>query len=302
MKKIFKWIGWIVGIVLALLIVALLGVYVISTMRLNKTYQIQLAAVTIPTGEDAVTEGGRQFLTRGCIDCHGENGAGKMVIDDALVGHIMASNLTSGEGGVGQSYTDIDWVRAIRHGIGPDSKPLVVMPSIEYKNINDNDLGALIAYLKALPPVDHTPPPVTVGPLGRILLVGKIAPVLSAEQIDHNAPRPAAVAKGETAEYGHYLAQTCIGCHGEGLSGGPIPGLPPDPPDPQNLTPDHETGLGDWTEADFKQVLRYGQRPNGTEVNPQKMPWPAFQHMTDEEISALWLYLQSIPAKPYGER
>ncbi|MCB9077784.1 MAG: c-type cytochrome [Anaerolineaceae bacterium] len=302
MKKVLKWIGWIAAGIVGLLIVALGGIYVASSMRLNKTYDVQPAAVTIPTGEAAVAEGGRQFLTRGCIDCHGDNGAGKAVIDDALVGHIMASNLTSGQGGVGQTYMDIDWVRAIRHAIGPDGKPLVVMPSIEYNAINDDDLGALIAYLKTLPPVDQTPPPVSVGPLGRILLVGQIAPVLSAEQIDHNAPRPAAVAKGPTAEYGHYLAQTCIGCHGEGLSGGPIPGLPPDPPAPQNLTPDHETGLGDWTEADFKQVLRQGQRPDGTTVNPVKMPWPAFQHMTDDEISALWLYLQSVPAKPFGER
>ncbi|MCB0197073.1 MAG: cytochrome c [Anaerolineae bacterium] len=302
MKKIFKWIGWIVGIVVGLLIVALLGVYVVSTMQLNKTYQVEPAALTIPTGEAAITEGGRQFLTRGCIDCHGENGAGKMVVDDALIGHVIASNLTPGKGGVGQNYTDMDWVRAIRHGIGPDGKPLVIMPSVEYNAINDDDLGTIVAYLKSLPAVDHTPDPITVGPLGRVLLVSKAIPVLPAEQIDHDAPRPVAVAKGETVEYGHYLAQTCMGCHGEGLSGGPIPGLPPDPPNPQNLTPDPESGLGKWDEADFALVMRQGQRPDGTAVDPAKMPWPAFQHMTDEELNALWLYLQSVPAKPYGER
>ena len=159
-----------------------------------------------------------------------------------------------------------------------------------------------MAYLKSLPAADRTSPPNSLGPLGRVLLVGNLAPVLPAERIDHNTPRPVAVAKGPTAEYGHYLAQACMGCHGESLSGGPIPGLPPNPPFPQNLTPDQETGLGNWDEADFERVLRQGQRPDGTTVNPVEMPWPAFQKLTDEEISALWAYLQSVPAKPYGNR
>ena len=302
MKKIFKWVGWGVGIIIGLLLVALLGVYIASSVRMNKTYQVQPAPVTIPTDQAAVAEGKRQYLTHGCIDCHGTDGSGKMVIDDSLVGHVNGANLTPGQGGIGQTFTDIDWVRAIRHGIAPDGRPLIVMPSKEYYSINDADLGALIAYLKSLPPVDQVPPPTKIGPLGRVLLVGNIAPVLPAEQIDHEAPRPVAAAKGPTAEYGHYLAQTCMGCHGENLSGGPIPGLPPDPPYPQNLTPDPETGLGKWDQTDFAKVIREGQRPDGTAVNPEKMPWPAFQHLTDEELAALWLYLQAIPAKPYGNR
>ncbi len=201
------------------------------------------------------------------------------------------------------SCSGLDWVRAIRNGIGPDGKPLVIMPAKDYNPINDEDLGNLIAYLKSLPPVDRMPPPNTVGLLGRILLVTKLAAVLPAELIDHNAPRPAAVAKGPTAEYGHYLvSQTCMGCHGEDLSGGPIPGLPPDPPFPQNLTPDQETGLGNWSKEDFVGAIRTGQRPDGAAINPTKMPWLAFQHLTDEKLSALWLYLQSLPARPYGNR
>ena len=303
MKKVLKWIGIVLGGLLGLVVLALIGVYIASSLRLNKMYDVQPSAVAIPTDEAAVAEGKRQFFTHGCIDCHGTDGAGLMVIDDPLVGHVTGANLTAGHGGIGQVYTDLDWVRAIRNGIGPDGKPLVIMPAKDYNPINDEDLGNLIAYLKSLPPVDRTPPPNTVGPLGRILLVTQLAAVLPAELIDHNAPRPAAVAKGPTAEYGHYLAsQTCMGCHGEGLSGGPIPGLPPDPPFPQNLTPDKETGLGNWSKEDFVGAIRTGQRPDGTPLNPTKMPWPAFQQLTDEELSALWLYLESLPARPYGNR
>lgn len=303
MKRMIKWAGRIVGGLLGLLLLAVLGLYLLSGQRLNKTYALQPTAVTIFTGADAVAEGERQFFTHGCIDCHGTDGAGLTIINDALMGQVTGANLTAGAGGVGQIYTDLDWVRAIRHGIGADGKPLVIMPSHDYNKMNDEDLGNLVAYLKSLPPVDRTPAPIALGPVGRLLIVGKIYPVLSAEVIDHDAPRPEAISRGATAEYGHYLAaQTCMSCHGEGLSGGPIPGVPTDPPYPRNLTPDVETGLGSWDQADFTQLLRTGVRPNGTAVDPTKMPWLAFQHMTDEEITALWLYLQTVPATPYGNR
>lgn len=300
-KRFIKWIG--VGLLsLAGLVLLALGlVYPLSNARLNKTYDIQPSAVSIPTGETAVAEGERLFVTRGCIDCHGVDGSGKVIMDAPLVGTVSGSNLTTGEGGVGQLYSDSDWARAIRHGIGPDGKPLLVMPSQEFNAMNDNDLGMMIAYLKSLPPVDHLLAPNAAGPLGRILLVTNLAPILPVEQIDHTAPR-AAVEPGATVAYGQYLAQNCIGCHGVGLSGGPLPGLPAEPPLPRNLTPDVETGLGTWTETDFFVAMREGKRPDGSPLAPDKMPWPNFKQMTDEELTALWLYLQSIPPQPYGNR
>jgi hypothetical protein len=83
------------------------------------------------------------------------------------------------------------------------------------------------------------------------------------------AARPAAPPAGPTAAYGAYLAQTggCVGCHGPGLSGGRMPGA----------------------------------RPNGSELDPF-MPWRAAGQMTDDEIRALWLDLQSVPPKATGGR
>lgn len=303
MKRVVKWLGWMVVVIGGLLVVAAVVLYVASSVRLNKSYAVQPAAVAIPTGETAVIEGQRQFLTHACTDCHGADGVGDLVMDDPLIGTVIGANLTPGQGGVGQTFTDDDWVRAIRHGIGSDGKPLVVMPSYEYNLMNDEDLGNMIAYLKNLPPVEQVQPAPSLGLMGRFLVVSGIYPVLSAEIIDHDAPRPQAVAKGPTAEFGHYLvAQSCMGCHGEGLSGGAIPGVPPSPPLPRNLTPDKETGLGTWSQEDFVRVIRQGERPDGTAIDPIKMPWPAFKHLTDEEITAVWLYLQSVPAKPYGNR
>jgi mono/diheme cytochrome c family protein len=193
-------------------------------------------------------------------------------------------------------------VRAIRHGIGVDGKPLVFMPSHEYYYFNDDDLGKIIAYIKQVPPVDNEAPAPSPGPLFRFLfLTGELTMLAPAELIDHDAPRPSAVETGETLEFGEYLAVGCIGCHGDNYSGGPIPGMPPDTPPAANLTPDPATGLGDWTEEDFVVAMRQGKRPDGTTIDPF-MPWPNFSQMTDEELGALWLYLQSLPARPYGNR
>jgi hypothetical protein len=72
------------------------------------------------------------------------------------------------------------------------------------------------------------------------------------------------------------------------------PGLPP----ASNLTP---AGIGAWTEADFVRALREGKRPDGSPLN-EFMPWKVFRGMTDAEYHALWLYLRSVPPKPFGNK
>jgi mono/diheme cytochrome c family protein len=303
MKKFFKWVGLIAAGLAGIIVLALGVMYFISEARINKAYEVEPAPVAIPTDAASIAEGKRLFATRGCLDCHKANGAGGDFIDDPLLGRISAANLTTGQSGNAGTFSNSDWVRAIRHGIGPDGKPLWIMPSQEFNGINDKDLGALIAYIKSLPAVDTETPEKHLGPLGRVLLVmSEEVAVLPAERIDHAVPRPAAVEVAATKEYGVYQAQTCTGCHGATLSGGPIPGIPAEPPYPANLTPDPETGLGTWTEADFVQAIRTGVRPDGSTINPTAMPWPNFAQMSDTELSALWLYLQSIPAKPEGQR
>ncbi|MBE7473497.1 MAG: c-type cytochrome [Anaerolineales bacterium] len=303
MKKFFKWVGLIAAGLLGIVVLSLGVIFFLSEVRLNKLYQVEVTPVAIPSDAASIAEGKRLFATRGCGDCHKSNGAGGDFIDDPLLGRINAANLTTGQGGRVGSFSDDDWVRAIRHGVGPDGKPLWIMPSQEFNAINDKDLGALIAYIKSLPAVDMEISEKRLGPLGRALLVtsDQVA-VLPAERIDHAAPRPAAVEVAATVEYGAYQAQTCVGCHGPTLSGGAIPGVPAEPPYPANLTPNPETGLGTWTEADFVQAIRTGVRPDGSTINPTVMPWPNFAQMSDTELSALWLYLQSIPAKPEGQR
>jgi mono/diheme cytochrome c family protein len=173
------------------------------------------------------------------------------------------------------------------------------MPSAEYSHLGDDDLGALIAYLKSVPPVDRDRVPLEVGPVARVLmLAGKLK--LAAQEIDHANLQPASVQPGATVEYGRYLAVGCTGCHGPNFSGGKIDIGPPDWPHAANLTPHADGRLAKWTEDDFLKVLRTARRPDGSEVNPV-MP-RNFGQMDDMELKAIWLYLRTLPPVPTGSR
>jgi hypothetical protein len=119
--------------------------------------------------------------------------------------------------------------------------------------------------------------------------------------VDHDAVDDPDPAPGRTVEYGSYLARLCTGCHGESFAGGPIPGAPPEMGVPLNLTP-HETGLAGWTEEQFRTVLREGRTPSGHQIDPAQMPYPTMGRMTDDEIGALFMFLQQVPSLPEGSR
>jgi mono/diheme cytochrome c family protein len=294
MRKVLKWFGIVLGCLLGLIILAVVAVYIISGSRLSQTYEVKAEPITIPTDEASLTLGKHISETRGCTDCHGENLGGQAFFNDPAMGVLYASNLTAGKDGIASSYSDADWVLAIRHGIGQDHKALLFMPSTEYYFLGDRDLGALIAYLKTISPVDNEVPETSIGPLGRILFLAGQLPLTPAAVIDHAGPRPPASEPGVTVEYGKYLAAGCTGCHGSDYSGGPIPGAPPDTVPASNITPGGE--LAGWSESDFIQAMRTGVTPDGQEMDPF-MPWKNISKMTDDELKALWMYLQSLPAK-----
>ncbi|MGH7742264.1 MAG: c-type cytochrome, partial [Candidatus Eiseniibacteriota bacterium] len=116
----------------------------------------------------------------------------------------------------------------------------------------------------------------------------------AASQMDHEAAVPQAPEIGVTAEYGGYLANACKGCHGAALSGGKSgePGAPPAP----NLTPAPDGHLRSWTQAQFIAAIRTGMTPEGKFLSGY-MPWASFGLMTDDELTALWLFLHGLPPR-----
>lgn len=260
-------------------------------MRFSRSYKINAETVVIPADAASIARGMHIAESRGCGHCHGPGLGGGTFMNNFAMGRIEGPNLTRGEGGIGRTFTDADWVRAIRHGVGPDGKPLIIMPADENYYLSDQDLGALIAYLKQLPPMNQRKAAVDPGPVARTLFAfGKMNSLVPAEMISHDAPRPEAPAAGVAPEYGEYLTRGCIGCHGNDLGGAPpvAPGFPPAP----SL---HKAGpIATWSEAEFVRFLRSGTDPSGRQINPQFMPWPSFGKLSDEELAAIWAYLRTL--------
>jgi cytochrome c553 len=301
-RKILRWIGIVLGSLIGLLVLAFAVLYITGSVKWNKLhgkYEVPVETLTVPTDQASIARGEHVATIHICQECHMENFSGQT---DSAPGVITLTvpNLTAGVGGVGATNTDEDWVRAIRHGVGHDGRGLVLMPSATWYYLSDDDLADLIAYLKSLPPVDREQPETNLGPLGRVMLaIGKLPPEIipNATVIDHSAPRPISPQRGVTVEYGKYLARTCALCHGASFNGQTISEGGPKYLAP-NLTPGGEVHF--WSEAQFTETLHTGVTPGGKQLN-RIMPWKYVGQMTDEELKAVWMYLQSLPPLPQGK-
>ena len=296
MPRWLKLIGRVVGVLLLVIVVGAALAYGVAGHRIGRKYDVAATPLTVPIVRDSATiaRGHHLVLAIGkCVDCHGENMAGTVVINDKAFGHLSGANLTGGNGSSLAQYTDAEVARVIRRGVKRDGTSLLFMPVTDFSHFSDPDVAAIIAYLRSLTPVDHVGEPQVLGPIARMLILGGKTPVvLPASHVRDDAPHPT-VPAGVTVQYGEYLAHVggCFGCHGDHLGGGPVPGGPPEWPPARNLTP---AALGAWTEADFTRVLREGLRPDGHALSAA-MPWKYTRYMTDDEIRAVWMFLQTVP-------
>lgn len=274
MKKFIKWTVIILGGLFVPIAVAGSVLYSNGMKKLNQTYpNLAVETINIPTDADAVARGKHVATIWACTRCHGDDLGGMVLVNDPLSGLVplsgivVASNLTSGIGGIASSYTDTDWVRSIRHGVMPDGYVEALM--FDYSTMSDQDLGNLIAYLKQVPPVDSNYPEMDYGPILPVVTnIGLLTP--AAERIDHNAPNPANPIPGATAEYGGYLSTVCTACHGNGVG----------------------NAVANWKQDDFIHTFQSGVLPNGKQFGPT-MSSNIFREMNEMELSALWIYFTS---------
>lgn len=298
-------------LVLAILIAGLV-IYVFSSW--NKDYDVPLPQISASTDSVIIARG--KYLAYGpahCASCHTPmeyfteidqgkeiplSGGWELSIPP---GTFRAPNLTPDpETGIGNT-TDAQLARAIRHSIGIDGKYLG--PFMEYQNLSDEDLTAIISFLRSQKPVVHQVEPTKLSFLGKALLAfNALQPVQP-----WDTP-PETIAIDSTAAYGSYLANSvanCLGCHTErdmitGMYSGPaMAGGMQMPPDnltkgyafiTPNLTPDPETGvIADWTEEAFITRMRAGR---SVEVSP--MPWGSFSRSDEMELKALYNYFMSL--------
>jgi mono/diheme cytochrome c family protein len=239
-----------------------------------------------------------------CGNCHspktptgeapGKHLAGGFELDEAF-GVAVASNITPDpETGIGR-WTDAQIVRAIREGKSRDGRTLgPPMPFYLYRGLSDRDVRAIVAYLRTVPPVKNAvapsrykvPIPKSYGP-----------PIVRVSDPPVNDP----------VKYGAYLAGPvahCADCHTpRNATGGPDTAKlfaggfhfagPFGVSYSTNLTPDKETGIGAWTDAQIIAAIN-GTDPRGRPVMPP-MPWPYYAgKVAERDLAAIVAYLRSL--------
>ena len=272
----------------------------VGERKLVRKIEVAVMPIKLATEAAQIEQGRYLFSTRGCADCHGASGAGKVVIQDGGM-LVVSPNITTGANSATTAYKVEDWVRTVRHGVKPNGTPIMIMPSEDYNRLTDEDMGAVIGYVKQLPPVPgvtavvQLPTPVKV-----LYALGVVKD--AAEKINHALPSSTPVAAAVTVAHGAYVANTCMGCHGERLSGGKIPGAPPSWPATANLTPGKGSVMPRYSSpAVFSAMLRSGRRPDGSAISTV-MPFNSLKEMNDTDVQAVYAFLRTLPPVEAGNR
>lgn len=272
------------GLILVVLgLMAAATIHVLSERALRRTWDVPLTALAVPTDAAAIAEGRRLAATRGCANgCHGKPGIGGAVFDDdRWYGRLVAPNLSEAV----RRYSDAELARVIRHGVKRDGTAVQVMPSDMFAQLDDADLGAIIAFLRAEPAVAHALPASTAGPLLRWQLAfGAPAATFTTARIDHAAPHPAKPPPDQPHAWGRYLAHsTCSECHGADLRGVNEAGFHTPP----------LAAVAAYPLEDFRRLMRTGMALGDRSLNElmTRVARERTNHFTDAEIDALHAYL-----------
>jgi|RhiMetdeSRZDD1v2_1073273.scaffolds.fasta_scaffold07060_5 mono/diheme cytochrome c family protein len=308
MRKVLLVVG-----VLLLAIVAGGGVFVASRQHL-KFDDAPYPSVAAST-DSGVVERGRYIVrdVAPCASCHGDPAQHQAYIGgtdvplsggflfDIPPGQIYTRNLTADSvTGLG-NVSDRAIARALRYGVGHDGRAL--LPFMEMQGLSDDDLQAVVSYLRTQAPVRNPVPDHHFTLLGKVVKATALAkPVGPATTPPTRAPR------GASVETGRYLVEAvalCWACHTErsqmtGALTGPRFGgttgfTESDDPthswSPPNITSDPETGrLGKMNEDQF--VARFRQ---GRVIPGSPMPWQAFSRMAEDDLRAIYRYLMTVP-------
>ncbi len=306
MKKPVK----VLLLVLAGIAVIVLAIVIfISTAKIPE-FEVEYPDLSVEVTPERVAEGER-IASVICMQCHaspdGKLG-GAYMADAQDFGEIYASNITQHPDVGIAGYTDGELAYLIRSGVDRDGKYIPPwMP--KFPLLSDEDLYSVIAFLKSdhpmVQPSDLEQPDPKPSFFAKFLLRTGLEPLPYPDE-PVIAPPPS-----DQVAYGRYLAVgkfDCYSCHSASFA-------KMDPLQPENskgyfgggnvlydkemnkvyssnLTMDEETGIGSWTREEFVMALRFGRKPDGTTVQPPMAPAPG---ITDEEASAIWAYLQTIP-------
>lgn len=303
MKKLFKFIGYLILLVIFLVLCGLTFLFVkFPAKEPAPDVKVEITPERVQHGEYLV-----QHVT-GCLSCHsqrdetiysgpptpGTEGGGQVFFDDPQVGRVSAPNITPA---ALSDWTDGEIIRAMTSGVSRDGRPLfAVMPYDRFSKLSQEDGYAIVAYIRSLKPVKNTPPPTALKfPLNLIV---------------RTMPHPGHFQSAAPADRGEYLTTVghCQFCHTPvdeheqsidslKFSGGHDFGTPGHPIRSINLTPDMETGIGNWTKDQFITKFKRFATTDASSIRVEKgqpntvMPWIEFSGMKEEDLGAIFDYL-----------
>lgn len=313
MKKFFRIFGTILSIVVILAVV--------FALYINQTWDTRFSApypqITVSTDSTVIARG--RYLAYGpahCGVCHVPTDmtmkvdAGELMpliggyqMDIDPIGKFRAPNLTPcKQTGIGR-YTDAELARTLRYSVGSDNRHIIeFMP---FQNLSEEDLVAVISFLRSQDPVKNEVAPSEWTFMGKAIFT-----LMGVQPTGPKHTPPVSVPVDTMPEYGRYLAYSvanCYGCHtnrnlqtgqfiGEPFAGGMY--FAPDKLSlgfgfiTPNLTPDNETGImARWDEKTFVNRFKAGRVHKGSH-----MPWGAFSRMTENDLKAIYRFLQTVPA------
>jgi mono/diheme cytochrome c family protein len=277
MKRLAKWIAIGIAALSLLLLLAVATVLVLGRRALEHRYDVAVAAPDVRTDSAAVARGAHLADVLGCAGCHGDGLEGRVFAEDPLFGRLVAPNLT----GARARYDDADFDRLLRHGVRPDSTGVsLAMPSASFARLADDDLAAIIAYVRSLPAVDNPLPDTRLGLFMKAMLVLGRLP-LAPTIIDHEQPGPDTYPRQSGPALGKYLARVaCSECHGLDLRGN----------QEFLVTPDLAIAAS-YSREQFTEFMRTGVARGDRELNVMSgVTRGRFSHFSDGEIAALHEY------------
>jgi len=281
MQRFLKWLGISAGVLMALVVCAVLYLFVASQRVVARTYARThdgaLGSFHAPGDSESIRKGKRLAAIYGCSECHGPDLSGTDMFDEPGIAHITAPNLTA----VVKDYTDAEFERLLRHGIKHDGTSTWIMPSSMFHHLSDEDLGAITAYVRSFPQTKGVDRLVSIRHLGRVgIVTGQFTP--QAAQIGA-LPKISAPSASDPLSQGRYLVMTaCTECHGARLEGGSYVKAP-------NLAI-----AAAYSDADFDRLMRHGKGLGDRDLGLMSQVAKArFSHFTDAEVNAIHGYLRA---------
>lgn len=290
---IVRWLGGILASLVGLVFLAITVFGGIGLVRLYPVGRTQPSASIPVTGNAEQTARGEK-LAHLCTGCHSPeqqfplSGSAENFVGDSPLGEIWGANLTPG--GRIKDWTDEEIARAIREGVDKDGRALIIMPSPTFHRMSDDDVAALVAYLRSQPAVERDLPETQLSPVALVMLGAGMVPSSATEPITAPVKMPA---QG-TEEYGAYLSYGfgCTDCHGAnlaGMSAGPTGESAP------NLT----QIVPNWTQEQFIEFFNSGTDPSGRKVSQESMPYQEFRGaFSDAELTDMYNFLHNMPKLP----